>query len=110
MLNRAALIVRLAKPFIDWAKSLDDSDVLPDVDGEQTVYLIPEFDDAEDAESVLRRAYGEAFARTLNGWHTDQTAWPKDRSFRAFKKWFTIEMHTVIEDLVDHPLQDDERC
>jgi len=78
MLNRTALIVRPAKPFMDWAKSLDDSDVLPDVDGEQTVYLIPEFDDDEEAESVLRRAYGEAFARTLNGWHTDQTVWPCD--------------------------------
>ena len=51
-----------------------------------------------------------SFARTLNGWHTDQTAWPKDRSLRAFKKWFTIEMHTVIEDIVAGPLEDDERC
>jgi hypothetical protein len=65
MLNRAALIVRPAKPFMDWAKSLDDSDVLPDVDGEQTVYLIPEFDDDEEAESVLRRAYGAVFARAI---------------------------------------------
>ena len=93
---------------MDWAKSLDDSDVLPDVDGEQTVYLIPEFDDDEEAESVLRLVHREVFERTLNGWHTVQTAWPRDRSLRAFKKWFTIEMHTLIEDLVDHSLEDDE--
>ncbi len=110
MLNRAALIVRPAKPFMDWAKSLDDSDVLPDVDGEQTVYLIPEFEDDEEAKSVLRRVCGEVFARTLNAWHTDQTAWPKDRSLKIFKDWFTIEMHTLIEDVVAQPLEDDERC
>ena len=110
MLNRAALIVRPAKPFIDWAKSLDDSDVLPDPNDEQTVYLIPQFHDDEEAESVLRRVFGEVFARALHEWHTDQTAWSRDRSLTAFKKWFTIEMHTLIEDLVDNQLEDDDRC
>ena len=37
MLNRGALIVRPAQPYLDWAASLDDSGILPDPDGEVTV-------------------------------------------------------------------------
>jgi hypothetical protein len=37
MLNRAVLIARPKQPFLDWAVRLDDSGVVPDVDGEQTV-------------------------------------------------------------------------
>ena len=33
MLNRAALIVRPKQPFLDWAASLDDSGLVPDVAG-----------------------------------------------------------------------------
>ena len=43
MINRAALMVTPAQPFIDWAAGLDDSGILPDPDGEKTIYLIPEF-------------------------------------------------------------------
>ena len=53
MLNRAALIVRPAQPFLDWAKSLDDSGVAPDVAGEQTVYLIPAFEDESEYKQAL---------------------------------------------------------
>ena len=108
MLNRAALIVRPAQPYMDWAKSLDDSDVLPDALGEQTVYLVPEFEDDEQAESVLKLVYTAVFELELHGWHTIQSAWPQDRSLGAFKEWFTIEMHTVVQDVLDVPLVDDE--
>ena len=45
MLNRGVLIVCHARPFLEWAAGLDDSGVRPLVEGEQTVYLIPEFED-----------------------------------------------------------------
>lgn len=34
MINRGVLIVRPKQPFLDWAAGLDDSGVLPDVEGE----------------------------------------------------------------------------
>ena len=45
MLNRSALIVRPRQPYLDWAASLDDSGLVPDVAGEHTVYLAPGFED-----------------------------------------------------------------
>ncbi len=108
MLNRAALIVRPAEPYLAWARSLDDSGVTPDPATEQTVYLIPEFDSLEEAGSLLPAIFVEVFERELFGWHTDEHQWPKDRSFGTFKKWFSIDMHTVVEDLCADPLEDDD--
>ena len=108
MLNRAVLIVRPAQPFLDWASRLDDSGLLPDVDGEQTVYLIPEFETESEQRQVLQEVFTEVFENELHGWHTDETAWPQRRTLTMFRKWFEIEMHSVIEDLCAYPIEDDE--
>ena len=108
MLNRGALTVRPKQPFIDWAATLDDSGLVPDVEGEQTVYLIPSFEDDGEAERTLRKVYAEVFVRQLFAWHTDEAAWPKNRTLAMFRKWFQIEMHSMIEDLCGYELSDDE--
>ena len=108
MLNRGALIVRPKQPYLDWAATLDDSGVVPDVTGEQTVYLIPSFEDDDEAERILKKVYAEVFERELDGWHTDEKAWPQNRTLAMFKKWFQVELHSVVEDLCGYALADDE--
>jgi hypothetical protein len=108
MLNRCALIVRPKQPFLDWAAQLDDSGLLPGVEGEQTVYLVPEFADDGQVERVLKAVFAEVFERELFGWHTDESAWPPKRTLALFRKWFAIELHSVVEDLCDADLVDDE--
>jgi len=108
MLNRGALIVRPKQPYLDWAATLDDSGILPDVSGEQTVYLVPSFETDEEAEDVLEAVYSEVFERELLSWHTDEAAWPNHRDFATFKAWFSIELHSVVEDLCADELVDDE--
>lgn len=108
MLNRAVLIVRPKQPFLDWAAQLDDSGLVPEVTGEQTVYLVPEFEDDAEVQHVLKRIFAEVFERELFGWHTDETAWPKHRTFAMFRQWFQIELHSVVEDLCDSEIIDDE--
>ncbi len=112
MLNRAALIVRPGAPFIAWAKSLDDSGALPDPTTEQTVYLVDGFDHslgaAENEAAILESAYEEVFARELFLWHTVEGDWPKKRTLAMFKQWFSIEIHSSVDDLGAEPLEDDE--
>jgi hypothetical protein len=86
MINRGVLIVRPKQPFLDWATSLDDSGLLPNVDGEQTVYLIPDFDTPDDADSVIEEVYHEIFENELSGWHTDESAWPVNRDLKTFRE------------------------
>lgn len=108
MINRGAIILRPAQPFLDWAASLDDSGLLPNVEGERTVYLVPEWEDDNSQERVLKKVFAELFERELSGWHTDDSAWPKVRGLREFRKWFHIEMHSLIEDLCPGSIFDDE--
>lgn len=108
MINRAVLIVRPKQPFLDWAGGLDDSGLLPDVEGEQTVYLIPQFDSPDDADFIVEQVYLEVFENELHGWHTVESAWPKIRDLKTFREWFTIEIHSVVEDLCDYEIVDDD--
>jgi hypothetical protein len=108
MLNRGALIVRPKQPYLDWAANLDESGLVPNPADEQTVYLVPSFDDDEEAERILRKVYAEVFERELFGWHTDEKAWPKNRTLALFKTWFQFELHSIVEDLCGFELTDDD--
>tara|TARA_R110001599_G_scaffold353231_1_gene590930 strand:- start:839 stop:1171 length:333 start_codon:yes stop_codon:yes gene_type:complete len=108
MLNRCALILRPARPFIEWARNLDDSGIVPSAEGEQTVYLLPEYDDDADALELLSKMFDVLFEMQLDGWHTDESAWPRNRTFAMFREWFSIEFHSVVEDMCDYPIVDDE--
>ena len=87
---------------------MDDSGLVPDAKGEQTVYLIPGFEDDDEATKILEDIYAMVFELELDGWHTDESAWPLKRSFAMFKEWFDIELHSVVEDLGDDEIVDDE--
>lgn len=108
VLNRAAIIVRPDKPFVDWARALDDSGILPDPDDEQTVYLVPGFNDEEEAQSILKKSFSLIFEDELFGWSNDESSWPGDRSYAVFRKWFKVEMHSVVEDLCGYELIDED--
>ncbi len=108
MLNRGGLIVRPKQPYLDWAAGLDDSGLVPDPSDEKTIYLIPSFESDEEAWKIVKQIYSEVFENELYGWHTDETAWPQNRDFKMFQEWFEIELHSVVEDLCDYEISDDE--
>ncbi|MFQ6078844.1 MAG: hypothetical protein ACE5NJ_06890 [Thermodesulfobacteriota bacterium] len=107
MVNRGVVIVRPKQPYLDWARSLGDSGVMPDVKGERTIYLIPDFESDEQAWEILEEIYDEIFDNELWGWHTDPSAWPQDRSFPVFQQWFHVESHSVVEDLCRYDIVDE---
>ena len=109
MLNRSAVVVRPKQPFVDWLKSVEELD-LPDMTLDQlekTLYLVPDYEDPEDAEKVLKKVCDEIFCRELAGWYTDEETWPHDRSLKVFKQWFDIEHFDVVEDVGRAPILDD---
>jgi hypothetical protein len=108
MLNRSVLIVRPRQPMVDWVAGLDESGLASNVEGGQTAYLVPEFDDDDEAQQVLEDVFAEVFERELFGWRTDEATWPANRDLALFMQWFEIELHSVVEDLCDFELTDDE--
>lgn len=108
MLNRGVVIVRPKQPYLDWAAGLDDSGIVPDPNGEQTVYLIPSYEDDDAAWKILEKAHPAIFENELCGWHTDEAAWPRGRDFAMFKAWFEVGLHSVVEDLCDFEIVDED--
>jgi hypothetical protein len=46
----------------------------------------------------------EIFKEQLAGWYGDESAWPQDRSFDEFRRWFDYQHHSMMIDLCDEPL------
>jgi hypothetical protein len=109
MLNRSAVVVRPRQPFVDWLKSVEGLE-LPDVTLDQlekTLYLVPDYEDPDDADKVLKKVCDEIFWRELAGWYTDEETWPRDRNLKVFKQWFDVEHFDVVEDVSGGPIVDD---
>ena len=112
MINRSALVLTAKQPFLDWLQSLPDpgeaETTLEDVNRERTTHLLPDYDMLDEEEQLLERFYDIIFEMELEGWWTDESHWPADRDLSLFKQWFHYEFHSVVVDLVDGPLIDDE--
>lgn len=112
-LNRFALIVRPAGPYIEWAaKAFGESEAnirreLGDI--EPSVYLLPESDAADlDHPSLLKAHWRAIFKEELEGWCTDEKTWPKNRSEALFQAWFKLDLCTLVYDLGKKPLIHEE--
>lgn len=111
VLNRAAVVVKARQPFLDWLWSVDPSSrhlTLTDINGDPSVYLLPESDSEEDTAKLLRRFCKDIFEDELNGWWRDPSVWPKDLSFRAFAQWFDFSSHSMVLDLAKEALTRDD--
>jgi hypothetical protein len=110
-INRSALVVVPAAPFLDWLRRVDPTSAdlsLDDLRREATVYLVPEYDTVEEAQEHLRKCCGEIFEEELDGWYRVPSAWPVDRSFDTFVHWFEYAFHSVIFDVCAGPLNHDQ--
>ena len=112
MLNRAALILRYKQPFVDWINAADPSAAshaltLEEVNQEHAVYLV-EVDDEGGLADWLTRHHRELFEEELNGWYTDPALWPRDWSLTTLREWCSSELHTIVVDAGESPLEDDE--
>lgn len=104
MLNRAGLTVKPLEPFFQWAKTLDDSGLVPGEEDESTVYLVPYILSDQHESEVLKKVYANIFERELFEWHTEESDWPKKRTLTMFKKWFKYEFYSIVEDLCSYPI------
>jgi len=101
MLNRAALILRYKQPFVDWTAAADPSPA-------SHTFTLAEVEDEDELAEWLARHHAELFEQELNGWYTDPALWPRDRSLEKLQEWCSFELHTVVVDAGESPLQDDE--
>jgi len=111
MINRSAIVVKPAQPFLNWLHRVDPTSAHLTLDNlrlEPTVYLLPECESKEEAIEYLREVCTEIFEEQLNGWYRAPSAWPTERDLNAFVRWFEWCFHSMVVDLGDDPIEHEE--
>ena len=110
MLNRCVVTVRAREPFLLWLQSLPDpTDItLDQANQDGTVYLLPDYEDDDEQSRLLAQYYDLIIEDQLAGWWIDQRDWPERRDLVMFTRWFDAEFHSVVIDLVDEALRDED--
>ena len=80
-MNRSAVVVNTGQPFLDWLHGADPT----------SAHLT-----LSDLQSRCKETFEEQLEE---GWFRVPTAWPTDRTFKAFKRWFEYHFHSVLIDL-----------
>jgi len=103
--NRFVVVLKPTEAYLNWANSCpgDGPEItLAELREECTAYLIP---GVEDPRAWIRRHFMPMFEWELAAWCTDETYWPKKRTYQLFKKFFEIEIHSIVVDLGKGPVR-----
>ena len=111
MLNRMAVVVTARQPFLDWLRSVDptnDDVTLAEVNSEPPVYLLPECVDDDAAARCVRRHCGEILEAEIDGWWTERRDWPAKLTPKIFDEWFEWRWYSMVVDLGEGELVEEE--
>ena len=103
-INRSAVVVRPAQPFLDWLHRVDTSSAdltLDDLRLDPSIYLLSEWESDEDALEKLAEVSAAIFAEQLNGWYRVASVWPQNRDVNTFLRWFDCSFHSMVFDLCE---------
>jgi hypothetical protein len=109
VVNRTAVTILGAQPYVDWTLSRDADFAKGQIMVARTkpfgtAYLLPEFDAEEDLLEWVEENFSWIFEFQLSAWTEDETAWPPDRTLTMFREWFRIDIHSVVVDASDEDI------
>lgn len=104
IVNRYLALVRCRQPYVDWTKTLPNSDVIASLGEEPRAYLLAE-NPRDDLDLALAESWKRIFESELYAWHTDENAWPRARTRELFDEWFEVTLASTVEDLSPFELE-----
>lgn len=111
-INRFALIVTPSAALLKWAISEQPS-LAEEVDPEDsadlaTVFLLPDFDDIEEAEDWVEQHYVTVLENLLEEWIADENLWPPRLEFSHFEKYAEYTLSNMVIDTLDASYDEEE--
>jgi hypothetical protein len=104
VINRCAIAVAPKPPMREWSRPFWTREEMESIVDEQSLYLIPTYDDDAAALALVRGLYEEIFAAELDLWCVDRNLWPAPRTFSLFEQWFSLSFFPLVDDLGLTPL------
>ena len=125
LINRTAVTIIGARPYLDWTKSRDLAFKAPsrpeDAAAGQaislsvvrartygTAFLLPEFALEEDLQEWVEDNYVWIFEFQLAAWTEDESTWPAGRDLKMFREWFRMDIHSAVVDVADEEIEGEE--
>jgi len=111
LINRHVAIIKPKQPLLDWLESQPDWDVditLEELRKDRCAYLIPAYVSLDQAKRYIERNYNAFFEWELYGWYTDESVWPEKRTLSVFRKWFDVEIHSMVIDMLKEHIEREE--
>ncbi len=107
LINREAVILKGKQPLVDWINSNDPENpvTLPDVREENTVILLPECRDKQEAVTIIESNFEVLFFGEIEGWIAEESLWPKDVTIETFRAWFDVEYHSMVFDALEEDIE-----
>ena len=110
VINRTAITLVGAQPYIDWARGRDadfnkGSLTVARTRSYGSAFLLPEFELEEDLQEWVEENFAWLFEFQLSAWTEDESAWPADRNLKAFREWFRIDIHSVVVDMAEDDIE-----
>jgi hypothetical protein len=113
LLNRTAISIVGARPFIEWTRRTDadlnkGTLTVARTHLYGTAFLLPEFELEEDVQEWVEENALWLFEFQLAAWTADETVWPVNRNLKMFREWFRIDIHSAVVDEGDDDIEGEE--
>jgi hypothetical protein len=113
VVNRTAVTLVAAQPFIDWTLARDAAFAPGAVTVIRskpfgTAYLLPEFEDESEVAEWVEDNHDWLFEFQLAAWTEDESVWPADRDLKMFRRWFRVDVHTTVVDVADNDIEGED--
>ena len=112
--NRSMVVLRYKQPYIDWVKSAGEFPMemtLEEANDDSEAFLVPAYDcqmdpidGTEDAIKWVEKRWRMFFEHILMSWIGDESEWPKKRTLKMFREWFSVEYKSLVWDMGVEPL------
>ena len=113
VINRTAVSVTGASPYVEWTRQ-SDADMakgmltVPRAQPYGSVFLLPEFELEEDVQEWIEENVSWLFEFQLAAWTDDESSWPATRDLETFRRWFRVDIHSVVVDVADDEIEGEE--
>jgi len=71
-------------------------------------FLIPEYDTNGEALEFVLKQSRVILTIQCEAWDTREELWPKTLDRRLFKKWFDVEIHSEVVDIMRSPIEHED--
>ena len=109
--DRSAVVLKPTEHFLAWLNNTQED--MPDLTLAQlrancSVFLIPVFEEPEEAVAYVGERYQSLFAAELASWSIDEKDFPQPFDLAQFWAFFELDIHDMVLDLEEAQWQGGE--